>query len=265
LDIVRVLGLAVESAKRAREIEPSDQLRASAMRWEIYSSLQNLLDSLAMIVADLGLTKPRTYGELGAVLREKGILSEQSTELIKEVVAARNAVAHAYRGMGSGDLVELAANLLPKVEDLCGLLVDYVRKSSLDPETAFPHMCKEVFERNRVKLAYLFGSRARGASGSGSDYDFAVLLGRRTTVGDEIKLALDLARALDVPVDEVDVVALDAADPELIYRILKEGRPVYALSEEERKRWERHALIETLDLRDFYEFQMERLKRPDSV
>jgi predicted nucleotidyltransferase len=197
------------------------------------------------------------------VLREKGILSEQNAELIKEVVAARNAVAHAYRGIGSKDLVELATNLLPKVEDLCRLLVDYVRKSSLDPETAFPYMCKKVFEKNQVKLTYLFGSRARGVSGSGSDYDFAVLLGRRTTVRDEIKLALDLAEALDVPVDKVDVVALDGADPELIYRILKEGRLVYASSEEERKRWERHALIETLEFRDFYEFQVARLvKRP---
>jgi predicted nucleotidyltransferase len=209
-----------------------------------------------MIVADLGLAKPRTYGELGVVLREKGVLSEQGTELIKEVVAARNAVAHAYRGMESGDLVELATNLLPKVEDLCRLLMDYVRKSNLDPGTAFPHKCKEVFERNQVKLAYLFGSGARGVGGCGSDYDFAVLLGRRTTVRDEIKLALDLAKALDVPVDEVDVVTLDAADPELIYRILREGRLVYASSDEERRRWERHALIETLDLRDFYEFQM---------
>ena len=236
-------------------------LRESAMRWEIYSSLQNLLDSLAMIVADLGLTKPRTYSELGVVLREKGMLGEQDAELIKEVVAARNAVAHAYREMKSGDLVELAASLLPKVEKLCKLLMDYVQKSNLDPETTTPHMFKEVFERNQVKLAYLFGSRARGASRYDSDYDFAVLLGRKTTVKDEIKLSLDLARAMDVPVDKVDVVALDAANPELVYRVLREGRLVYSSSEEERRRWERHALIEILDLRDFYEFQMRRFER----
>jgi hypothetical protein len=54
VDIIRVLELAVESAREAKEIQPSDRLGISALRWEIYSSLQNLLDALAMIVADLG-------------------------------------------------------------------------------------------------------------------------------------------------------------------------------------------------------------------
>ncbi len=35
MDIVRVLGLAAKSADRAREIDPSDEVRIAALKWEI--------------------------------------------------------------------------------------------------------------------------------------------------------------------------------------------------------------------------------------
>ena len=260
LDIVRVLVLAAESARRARDIEPSDGVRIAAIRWEIYSSLQNLLDSLAMIVADLGLIKPSAYGELGVILSEKGILSEGNVELIKKVAATRNVIAHAYRRVEADDLVEVASSLLPKVEDLCGFLIGYIRDSSLDPEMACPSACTEVFKRNGAKLAYLFGSRARATCREDSDYDFAVLLSRKATVKDEVELMLNLADALNVSVDKVDVVILDNADQELVYRVLKEGKLMYASSEGERRLWERSALIKALESRDIYGVYMKRVK-----
>jgi uncharacterized protein YutE (UPF0331/DUF86 family)/predicted nucleotidyltransferase len=252
VDIVRVLELAVESAREAKEIQPSDRLGMSALRWEIYSSLQNLLDALAMIVADLGLIKPKTYADLGEILRQKNILTQQHAELIKKVALVRNTVAHAYRG----DLIKLVKELLPEVEKLCMFLIDYVQKSNLDP-VPVEQKFKEIFERNGVKLAYLFGSRSRESSREESDYDFALVLGRRTTVEEEIELALELSKVLKVPADLIDVLTLDDADPQLVYRVMKEGKLIYASTEEERKRWERHALLTILDAREFYEWQVE--------
>jgi uncharacterized protein YutE (UPF0331/DUF86 family) len=260
VDIIRVLELAVESAREAKEIQPSDRLGISALRWEIYSSLQNLLDALAMIVADLGLIKPKTYADLGEILREKNILTQQHAELIKKIALVRNTIAHAYRGVTSTDLIKLVKELLPEVEKLCMFLIDYVQQTNLDP-VSVEQKFKEIFERNGVKLAYLFGSRSREKSREESDYDFALVLGRRATVEEEIKLALELSRVLKVPADLIDVLTLDDADPQLVYRVMKEGRLIYASTEEERKRWERHALLTILDAKEFYEWQVKIAKR----
>jgi len=258
LDIIRVLELSIESAENAKKIEPEDSVKSTAMKWEIYSCLQNLLDSVAMIVVDLRMVKPGTYGELGFLLYEKGVISREAAELIRKTAATRNLIAHAYRRVEEKELIEIADNLLPKVEELCKTLIDYVRKSNLDPEIACPPRCLDVFKRNKVKLVYLFGSRARGTSRKDSDYDFAVLLGKNVTVEDEVKLTLELADALGVSTDMVDVTALDKADLGLIYRIFKEGKLIYACSDDTRRSWERNALSRILEGKEIYDLFMRK-------
>lgn len=70
-----------------------------------------------------------------------------------------------------------------------------------------------------VKLAWLFGSQARGTARPGSDFDFAV-------VGDFDLLALraDLDEALG---HEVDVVDLNRDHLPLMRAVLREGQLVY--------------------------------------
>jgi|YelNatPaOPRAMG01_1025707.scaffolds.fasta_scaffold503757_2 hypothetical protein len=43
MDILKVLSLAFESVKNAREIEPKNSISIAALKWEIYSCLQNML------------------------------------------------------------------------------------------------------------------------------------------------------------------------------------------------------------------------------
>lgn len=81
----------------------------------------------------------------------------------------------------------------------------------------------------RVKLVYLFGSRARNDAGPLSDFDFAVYADTtdRSALADvRLKLTNDLTRLLKT--DAVDVVMLNSVEqPELKYAIIKEGRCVY--------------------------------------
>jgi len=261
LDIVKVLSLAIESVGRARETEPMDEVRVSALRWEIYASLQNLLDSLAMIVVDLGLRKPGSYGELGPILSERGVLDAEAIELVKRVAATRNVMAHAYRAMDVEELRSLQRTVLPEVEGLARKLVDYVKDAGLDPEEGSSGALSEVFERSGVQVAYLFGSRARKAFREDSDYDFAALFGRDATVEDEVRLTVELADALGIPVDMVNVVALDRADVELAFRVLKEGELAYSRDENFRRVWERSTLLNVLDSRDIYEIYVSRAGR----
>jgi len=75
-----------------------------------------------------------------------------------------------------------------------------------------------------LACAYLFGSHARGASGGCSDVDVAVLLNEDNGThlrGPLARLRGELERALKRPVDVID---LHRAPPDLVHRVLRDGR-----------------------------------------
>ncbi len=75
-----------------------------------------------------------------------------------------------------------------------------------------------------VVAAYLFGSVARGTHGPGSDVDIAVLLERpppRTFEGLPLDLEARLEKVLGRP---VQLVVLNDAPPDLVHRVLRDGR-----------------------------------------
>ena len=265
MDIVNVLTQALENAKRARTMKPESGAYTSAVRWELYASLQNLLDGLAMIVADLGLRKPGTYSELGGVLREAAVLTKEEERDIKIIARARNTLAHAYRRLEVDDLSSIEREILPLAEMISKKLVGYITETGLDPEQAreiedLRIRLEVVFKMHGVALAYLFGSRSRGTAGRRSDYDFAVLFEKDVDVLGEIRLSLDIAKALDLPPEMVDVAALNRADTALKYRIVKEGKPVYWTDRRLKDGWERISYLQLLELRALLETYLRKLR-----
>jgi len=265
MDIVSVLTQALENAKKARSINPGTEAYASALRWELYASLQNVLDGLAMIVADMGLRKPGTYSELGSVLREHRVLTNEDEQHTQIIARVRNTLAHAYRRLEVDDLSRIEDEVLPLAEAISRKLIDYTTETGLDPEqnTGVEDLrvkLEPVFKKHKVALAYLFGSRSRGIAERRSDYDFAVLFEKDADILSETKLSLDMAEALKTPPDMLDVVALSNADTALSYRILKEGKPIYWASEKLKARWERITYLQLLELRELHNAYVKKLK-----
>ena len=81
----------------------------------------------------------------------------------------------------------------------------------------------------KIKLAYFFGSRAAGKSGSLSDYDFALYLNEKDKKKMlELKFVLldKISRILKT--DAIDIVILNLSEsPELNYQIIKEGKLIF--------------------------------------
>lgn len=72
-----------------------------------------------------------------------------------------------------------------------------------------------------VRLALLFGSRARGTSRPDSDVDIAILpVDPALSLSAENLLVADLERALGAP---VDLVRLDRVEGSLLWRIARDG------------------------------------------
>jgi predicted nucleotidyltransferase len=91
--------------------------------------------------------------------------------------------------------------------------------------------------RRDVRLALVFGSRARGTAGPGSDIDVAV-----SAPGvDLLDLAAELSRAARV---EADVLALEDAGVPLLRRIVVEGILAHEATPGAAARWRARALAD---------------------
>jgi uncharacterized protein len=104
-------------------------------------------------------------------------------------------------------------------------------------ETPVPFVC-----------AYLFGSYARAEARPDSDIDVAVLLpesAARGLLGPSVGIRGELERRLGRPVDVVD---MRGAPPDLIHRILRDGRLISEPNARERVRFEVRARNEYFDL-----------------
>jgi uncharacterized protein YutE (UPF0331/DUF86 family)/predicted nucleotidyltransferase len=259
MEIKSILVEALNSLNRARGLNPpKSDVELAALRWEIYASLQNVLDAVAMVIADLGLRKPSSYAELGKVLCDMKLIDESTSEDLRLIAVTRNVIAHAYRRLSTMDLDMIVMEILPKTEGVVRKLEGVLESRGIDPvdESNVKHIAnllEGVFRKHNVVLAYLFGSRARGFGRPDSDYDIAVVMDRaEVTVMDEIELALDIADALKVLADKVDVVALNIADTMLKARVLREGVVLYAEDEGVRRIWERKMYLEVLDSMDLH-------------
>lgn len=100
--------------------------------------------------------------------------------------------------------------------------------------------------------AYLFGSVAEGRSHRESDVDVGVLLDRSrhatpaARMDVRIALGAELVDALDR--NDVDLVILNDAPPELGRAIVTRGRRVYCSDEEAERAWVRDVQLRAADL-----------------
>ncbi len=95
---------------------------------------------------------------------------------------------------------------------------------------------------------YLYGSVARGTAREGSDVDVGVLLAEdppRTLKGLKLDLEADLEALLEVP---VQLVVLNRAPPDLVHRVLRDGKLLLDRDRPKRIRFEVKARNEFFDL-----------------
>ncbi len=110
-----------------------------------------------------------------------------------------------------------------------------------------------------VSFAYLFGSRARGATGPLSDIDVAVFLDRQVeTFTFRLRLMEKLAQVLGA--ERFDLVTLNDAPPVLRYEVIREGQ---VIKENKRSRieFEARTLGEYLDTAHMRSVQQDYLKK----
>ena len=123
---------------------------------------------------------------------------------------------------------------------------------SLGADECRRYLAERLAALPEVRLAYLFGSRARGRARADSDFDVAVLVDdeRVADATGVSRMIRHLAGRLggDVPADLLHIVLLNGAPPLLRHRVLREGKMLHARAESERVRFAIRTIREYQDI-----------------
>ena len=87
----------------------------------------------------------------------------------------------------------------------------------------------DVFKKNKVNFAYLFGSRVTGQITKTSDYDFAVMLLQGLSLEERFNIRLKMMTELEKILKKgIDLVILNDTQSLLLkYSIVTEGKLIY--------------------------------------
>ena len=211
-------------------------------------TIQALLDLGLMVIAALGGRTPKGYSEVGDLLSDLGALGEGDAKLLRSMAGMRNIFVHAYATIRRDLITDSSRSLRDDAPRIARAMRDSLEGKVVDPPSTADLMgnLSMVF-KGRVRAALLFGGRAKGYSVKG-DYDIAVYFGRPFNLYELGELAVDIAEALKVQEDQLDVISLDSATPEMVLEAL-DGKPIYVENDYILFELRIKAFMEWLDLR----------------
>ena len=121
----------------------------------------------------------------------------------------------------------------------------------------FKKIAGQLEGRPEVRLAYLFGSRAKGKASPRSDTDIAVLL--QGPIHDWLRTKLELVNLFqDGVAGEVDITILNTAGSVLKYQVVKNGTLLFERTPGEHKEFTIMAWKEYFDFQPTLEFFYQR-------
>jgi len=121
---------------------------------------------------------------------------------------------------------------------------------------------QEIFQKEGVVLAYLFGSQVRGTTHHFSDIDIGVLLDKSVSKNEyfdkTLKLMGDLSRVFQE--EHVDVVVINRAKPFLRYQIIFGGKLLFEKNTATRVLYENNVMKEYQDTKHILQFSLNAMK-----
>ncbi|MGB9779172.1 MAG: HepT-like ribonuclease domain-containing protein, partial [Candidatus Bathyarchaeales archaeon] len=151
---------------------------------------------------------------------------EKDAKVLRSMAGMRNILVHAYAVVDRNIVRGSANRLVEDASRIAKTLREGLKGKNIDPPATniLQKNLQEVFTK-KVKAAFLFGGRAKGYSLKG-DYDISVYFGKPHDLYDLGELAVEVAKALNVDEDKVDIIDLDSAAPEIVLEALK-GIPLF--------------------------------------
>ncbi|SKA76524.1 hypothetical protein SAMN05443428_101209 [Caloramator quimbayensis] len=129
-----------------------------------------------------------------------------------------------------------------------------IQNSLQEVENILKENINKLLSQFDIKLIYIFGSYGKGNNRKNSDLDIAVLMGKYSPL-DKLNL---IGEFMDIfKRDDIDLVILNDVNEVLKFQVIKYGKNVYKISEDERVLFEARAMDEYMDMEFFRKRQKE--------
>lgn len=79
------------------------------------------------------MATPRSYRDIGRVLREEGVLSDGDAATFEEAIRLRNILVHNHVYIGPREVYEAAGRLREELVRVAVKVLDYMRGRGIDP------------------------------------------------------------------------------------------------------------------------------------
>ncbi len=194
--------------------------------------IQSIIDFAAIALARKGKSRYSTYRELLSWLSQELGLDEELGDFMKRLAGFRDVLVHGYADIDRGFEQESFIEIRDKLDKVIVLIERYAEG---DPCIDFvkERLSKMFAEKygDEIKYAVVFGSVAR--EGCGRDVDIAVKFKTRPRSALDLgMLIVDIAEALGLHEDLVDLVDIDNAPLGLLKSIIEDAVPIYGDLEE---------------------------------
>lgn len=115
-------------------------------------------------------------------------------------------------------------------------------------------------KQDYIKVAYLFGSAAKGKIGKLSDVDIGVLVDESLVKNDLLNLKLNLISEMTsiLGTDKIDLTVMNNAPVSLNYEIVKSNKPLFVRNKAEKVEFEHQIMLKYLD-RSYYDKRHSKL------
>jgi len=109
-------------------------LMLTSTLYTLQTAIQALIDAGLRFLAERGRKPPQQYSDIGKMLEEDGVFTEDDSTLFRRIVGFRNIIVHRYLGIDMGLLKRIINEKLYRdIARLALKIIEEAEKRGIDP------------------------------------------------------------------------------------------------------------------------------------
>jgi len=191
-------------------IELKNENSYRGMERLIQLTLQSLLDLGLMVLSAIGMS-PTGYRDVAISLGRLSLITPEDADLMRAMAGLRNILVHGYTGVNREIIVESSKKVPKDASMLADQILSSAKLRVNDPKKTRNNLTETLREvlKDRVKLAFIFGSQVKGYSLKG-DVDIALYFGRYPDPYEVGWLVSNIQEKLKR--EDIDIMVIDDCD-----------------------------------------------------
>ncbi|MEM2739709.1 MAG: DUF86 domain-containing protein [Candidatus Bathyarchaeia archaeon] len=110
-----------------------DEDSIDATERNLQVAIEAVIDIGEALISYMGWRTPKSYRDIGVILRERGVFDNRMLEELWRFTALRNILVHNYTHIASKDIHTLAKSVGESLIRIMNRLIEYMDEAGIDP------------------------------------------------------------------------------------------------------------------------------------